>query len=289
LTIAQLKGKVVLVDFWTYSCINCLRTLPNTKAWYAKYGPDNFVLIGVHTPEFAFEKETANVQKALKQFDITYPVAQDNDYKTWTAFKNQYWPAEYLIDAKGHIRLADFGEGDYDKMDAAIRRLLAEAGHPVQGGAALVQAPEDDYDQTPESYLGLGRLDRFASPESPVEGLQTYSLPAALALHHIAYQGPWTLSDEAAKPGQGSALEIQFMADKVYLVIGPGKKGGKVSLFLDGKPIGAEGGVDVMDGQVALDSHRLYNLVDFKGHPGSHRLRILFDNAGTSVYAFTFG
>ena len=289
LNLAQLKGKVVLVDFWTYSCINCLRTLPNTKAWYQQYGPDNFVLIGVHTPEFAFEKETANVQKALKQFNITYPVAQDNDYQTWNAYKNEYWPAQYLIDAKGHIRKADFGEGEYDKMDAAIRQLLAEAGYPVQGAAKLVQAAGVGYDQTPESYLGTDRLERFASPEKPKNGLQTYSLPVSLANHHIAYQGVWTLSDEAAKPAQGSALEIQFTADKVYLVIGPGKKGDTVSLFLDGKVIDAGSGSDAANGKVILDEHRLYNLVDFKGTPGSHRLRIQFNNTKTSVYAFTFG
>jgi cytochrome c biogenesis protein CcdA/thiol-disulfide isomerase/thioredoxin len=289
LTLAQLKGKVVLVDFWTYSCINCLRTLPNNKAWYQQYGPDNFVLIGVHTPEFAFEKETSNVQKSLKQFNITYPVAQDNDYKTWNAYKNEYWPAEYLIDAKGHIRKVDFGEGEYDQMDAAIRQLLAEAGHPVQAAAALVRAQGVGYDQTPESYLGTDRLERFSSPQKPVDGLQTYSLPVSLANHHIAYQGSWTLSDEAAQPARGSALEIQFTADKVYLVLGPGQKGDTVTLFLDGKPIGNGAGADVTNGKVILDGHRLYNLVDFKGNPGSHLLRIQFDNTKTNTYAFTFG
>ncbi len=289
LTMAGLRGKVVLVDFWTYSCINCLRTLPNTKAWWQKYGPDHFAIIGVHAPEFAFEKETANVQKALKQFDITYPVPQDNDFKTWGAYHNQYWPAEYLIDAQGHIRLAHFGEGHYDEMDAAIRQLLAEAGHPVQGEAALTQAPSEDYDQTPESYLGLNRLQRFSSPQKPVAGNQTYALPQTLPGHHIAYEGAWTLTGESAGPAQGSALEIQFTADKVFLVIGPPEKGGQVSLFLDGKPIGGAGGVDVKDGKVTLDTHRLYNLVDLKGKPGTHRLRIVFDNPGILTYAFTFG
>ena len=289
LTLAGLRGKVVLVDFWTYSCINCLRTLPNTKAWWKKYGPDHFVLIGVHAPEFAFEKETANVQKALGQFDITYPVPQDNDFATWNAYHNEYWPAEYLIDAKGHIRLAHSGEGHYDEMDAAIRQLLAEAGHPVEAGAALVSAPVDDYDQTPESYLGLNRLERFASPEKATTGKKVYSLPKSLSAHQIAYEGPWTLTGQAAQPDQGSALEIQFTADKVFLVIGPASKGDRVSLFLDGKAVGAEGGVDVKDGKVTLDTQRLYDLVDLKGKPGSHRLRIVFDDPGTAVYAFTFG
>ncbi len=289
LTMEQLRGKVVLVDFWTYSCINCLRTLPNTKAWYQQYGPDHFVLVGVHTPEFAFEKETANVQRALSQFHITYPVAQDNDYATWTAFHNEYWPAEYLIDAKGHIRLAHFGEGRYEEMDAAIRELLAEAGYSVQGGAAVAEGPALEGDRTPESYLGLARLERFSSPEAAAPGKKTYSLPASLDPDHIAYQGPWSLSDEAARADKGSALELQFTADKVYLVIGPRMRGDRASLYLDGKPIGADGGADVTGGRVLLDSERLYNLIDLKGKPGAHRLRIEFDDEGTSVYAFTFG
>ncbi len=289
LTLADLRGKVVLVDFWTYSCINCLRTLPNTKSWWKEYGPDHFVLIGVHAPEFAFEKDTANVEKALEQFGITYPVAQDNDFSTWNAYHNEYWPAEYLIDAKGHIRLAHFGEGHYDEMDAAIRQLLAEAGYPAQGEASLVGTSSDDYDQTPESYLGLDRLERFSSPQDPVEGTQTYALPKTLPNHHIAYEGAWTLTGESAKPGVGSALEIQFTADKVFLVIGPPPRGGRLSLYLDGKPVASAGGSDVKDGKITLDSHRLYNLVDLQGKPGPHRLRIVFDDPDIAVYAFTFG
>ncbi len=289
LTMEQLRGKVVLVDFWTYSCINCLRTLPAVKAWYHKYGPENFVIIGVHTPEFAFEKETNNVQKALSQFNLTYPVAQDNNYQTWNAFHNEYWPAEYLIDAKGHIRLAHFGEGHTDEMDAAIRQLLAEAGHPVGSGAVMVEAQESESNETPESYLGLARLERFASNEKAAAGKHSYSLPETLALNKIAYQGVWTLSDEAAKAGRGSALEIQFTGDKVYLVIGPSQKGDKVTVLLDGKSIGEKGGVDVQDGKVFLDTERLYNLVDLKGKSGPHLLRLEFENEATSVYAFTFG
>ncbi|HUO57482.1 MAG TPA: cytochrome c biogenesis protein DipZ [bacterium] len=289
LTMKGLRGKVVLVDFWTYSCVNCLRTLPNVKAWYQKYGPEHFVVVGVHAPEFAFEKDTARVGKALGQFGLTYPVAQDNDFKTWNAYHNEYWPAEYLIDAKGHIRLAHFGEGNYGEMDAAIRQLLTEAGYPPNGQAAIQEASGEDYDQTPESYLGLARLERFASNEKPAAGMRTYSLPQSLALHQIAYQGAWTLSGEAAQAGKGSALEIRFNAEKVFLVIGPAMKGDSLSLFLDGQSIGPLGGSDVMDGKVLLDSHRLYNLVDLKGKPASHLLRIQFDSPGTSVYAFTFG
>jgi thiol-disulfide isomerase/thioredoxin len=287
---AGLRGKVVLVDFWTYSCINCLRTLPYTKAWYKQYGPADFVLVGVHSPEFAFEQDTANVQHALAQFGISYPVAQDNGFQTWKAFHNEYWPAEYLIDANGRIRKADFGEGGYDAMDAAIRRLLAEAGHPVASGVDVSTAAEgDDDDETAESYLGLARLERFASNEKAVAGPRTYSFPKSLGEDQIAYKGPWNLSDQAAKPGKGSALELQFSADKVYLVIGPGHGGDKIGVSLDGEPVAAAAGADVKGSDVVLDTVRLYNLIDLKGKPGSHRLRLKFLDPGTAVYAFTFG
>ena len=289
LRMAQLSGKVVLVDFWTYSCINCLRTLPYTKAWYKQYGSDHFVLIGVHTPEFAFEKETSNVRRALRQFGIEYPVAQDNEFKTWEAFHNSYWPAEYLIDARGRIRLAHFGEGHYDEMDAAIRRLLAEAGHPVDQAAAIVIPTASGYDQTPETYLGLSRLERFGSYESPGPGRRLYSLPTLLHQDYVAYEGIWTLSGEAARPRKGSALEIQFAADQVYLVMGPHKKGDRIALSMDAEPIGAAAGSDVKNGQTVLDAERLYRLVDLRGKPGSHRLRIEFLDDGIAVYAFTFG
>jgi cytochrome c biogenesis protein CcdA/thiol-disulfide isomerase/thioredoxin len=290
LHMADLRGKVVLVDFWTYSCINCLRTLPYTKAWYKNYGPDHFVLIGVHSPEFAFEQDTSNVQNALKEFNIAYPVAQDNGFQTWNAYHNRYWPAEYLIDANGRIRKADFGEGGYDAMDAAIQRLLAEAGHPAASGVDVAATREgDDDDETPESYLGLARLDRFASNEKAVAGLRTYSFPRSLGRDQIAYQGPWTLSEQTAKPGKGSALELQFSADKVYLVVGPGRRGDEIGLSLDGGPVAAAAGADVKGSKALLDTVRLYNLIDLKGKPASHRLRLKFLDPGTAVYAFTFG
>jgi Thioredoxin like C-terminal domain len=175
-------------------------------------------------------------------------------------------------------------------MDAAIRRLLAEAGHPAASGVDVSTVSEgDDDDETPESYLGLARLERFASNEKAVAGARTYSFPKTLGQDQIAYQGPWTLSAQAAKPGQGSALELRFSADKVYLVIGPGHSGDRIGLTLDGKPLVETAGADVKGSNVVLDAVRLYNLVDLKGKPGSHRLRLKFKDAGTAVYAFTFG
>ncbi len=288
LMMAQLRGKIVLVDFWTYSCINCLRTLPYTKAWYKAYAKDGFVLIGVHTPEFAFEKSTDNVKRALLQFGIEYPVAQDNGYKTWDAYHNSYWPAEYLIDAKGHIRLAHFGEGHYDEMDQAIRELLKEAGRSVNTAASVKQEAVD-YAETPETYLGLARLERFASKEPASMGNHVYSFPQALKLNQLALQGPWTLTEEAAKAEKNSSLEIRFSAEKVYLVLSPQHPGDQIALFLDGSPIGAAAGVDVKQDKATLDTQRLYRLVDLKGKPGTHLLRIQFLNDGISAYAFTFG
>ena len=165
LTLQALRGKVVLVDFWTYSCINCVRSLPHLTTWYERYKNDGLVIVGVHTPEFAFEREGQNVQNAIKQFNITYPVAQDNDYHTWQNYQNHYWPAEYLIDAKGHIRRTHFGEGGYDHMEEAIRALLKENGHVVEGALSSVKDQTPRFDRTPETYLGTHRMERFSSPE----------------------------------------------------------------------------------------------------------------------------
>ena len=165
LSLQALRGKVVLVDFWTYSCINCVRTLPHLTAWYERYKNDGLVIVGVHTPEFAFERETQNVENAIKQFGITYPVAQDNDYETWKNYQNHYWPAEYLIDAQGHIRRAHFGEGGYDHMEEAIRALLKENGHTIEGDLSAVKDQTPRYDRTPETYLGTHRWSVLPHPK----------------------------------------------------------------------------------------------------------------------------
>jgi cytochrome c biogenesis protein CcdA/thiol-disulfide isomerase/thioredoxin len=290
LTIAHLKGKVVLIDFWTYSCVNCVRTLPHVTGWYEKYKNNNFVVVGVHTPEFAFEKKLSNVKNALYEFNIHYPVALDNQYGTWKAYKNHYWPAEYLIDAKGIIRRMHFGEGHYDEMEMAIRELLVESGQRINVQPEANEDTTPHYSRTPETYLGKARMERFASNETVKGGLQDFTLPSALPEDNFAFEGSWTLSNEAARASKGSSLEIHFKASKVFLVIGPGFMGNQVKVLIDGKLNNEfKAGADVKDGIVTLDQERLYHLVDLKGKIESHVLRLEFLNEGDSVYAFTFG
>jgi cytochrome c biogenesis protein CcdA/thiol-disulfide isomerase/thioredoxin len=279
LALQALQGKVVLVDFWTYSCINCVRTLPHLTTWYERYKNDGLVIVGVHTPEFAFERETQNVENAIKQFNITYPVAQDNDYKTWNQYQNHYWPAEYLIDAKGHIRRTHFGEGGYDHMEEAIRVLLKENGHDIEGALSSVKDQTPHSDRTPETYLGMHRMQRFASPEMIKAGDQVYSLPTDLPLNNFAYQGIWNVQNESSKSGKSAALEFKIRANKVFLVVGPAHAGDKIKVLIDEKS---------MD-DIILDNERLYDVIDFKGIVGIHTLRLEFPNEGTAVYAFTCG
>ncbi|MDE1920198.1 MAG: cytochrome c biogenesis protein DipZ [Candidatus Omnitrophica bacterium] len=278
LTMQALRGKVVLIDFWTYSCINCVRTLPHLTAWYKRYKNDGLVIVGVHTPEFAFEHKTQNVANAIKQFGITYPVAQDNDYKTWQAYQNEYWPAEYLIDAQGQIRYVHFGEGHYDRTQEAIRVLLKENGHPVEGPLVSVKDRTPQFERTPETYLGRRRMERFVSPEKIVAGDYVYSLPAEIPLNHFAYQGTWDVEPQWAKAGPGAALEFKVKAGKVFLVAGPVHAGDRIKVFVDGKPAA----------DIILDTQRLYKVVGFPGVE-VHTLRLEFPDAGTKVYAFTFG
>ena len=251
---------------------------------------ENFVVIGVHTPEFAFEKETRNVENAIKQFKINYPVAQDNDYKTWRAFDNQYWPAVYLIDANGHIRKEHFGEGEYDEMESAIRQLLEESGNSVKIATDSFNDQTPRYYITPETYLGKARIERFASNEQVVSGRQVFIHVSSIAQDHFAYEGVWKISDEAATSEKNSVLEIRFRADRVFLVISPHIKGDQIKLFIDGRPVDDSiAGADIKNGRLILDEERLYNLIDLKGKVESHLLRLEFNNDGVSVYAFTFG
>ena len=290
LTMAQLQGKVVLVDFWTYSCVNCVRTLPHVAGWYAKYKNNNFVVIGVHTPEFAFEKEANNVQQALHEFNINYPVALDNNYGTWQAYKNEYWPAEYLIDARGTIRHTHFGEGHYEQMELAIRQLLVESGQKLEVPVGSNEDTTPRYARTPETYLGKARHERFASNENMAIGVQKYTLPSVVPPDNFAYEGVWDIANQSAGAQKSSALLVHFKAGKVFLVIGPGVKGNQINVMIDGKPINeAIAGADVKDGRITLDEERLYNIVDLKGKVEDHLLRLEFENNGIRVYAFTFG
>lgn len=291
LTMPSLRGKVVLVDFWTYTCINCIRTLPYITSWYEKYKDKDFVVIGVHTPEFLFEHDTQNVQSALVQYKIHYPVAQDNDYETWNAYNNQYWPAHYLIDAKGIIRYIHFGEGEYENTEKAIRQLIAEAGVKIDSNQLTPeQNPNFRNLQTPETYVGTKRMERFASNETANGGQQVFTLPPSIPQHNFGFSGTWNVQEEYAESVQNSVLELNFIANKVYLVITPKSKQDLVKVILDGKVIDEKNaGADVQNGYVKFDTERLYNLVNFSNDNTGHILRLEFQTPGTKVFAFTFG
>jgi len=288
LTMRGLRGRVVLVDFWTYTCINCIRTLPYLEAWDKRYRKDGLTIVGVHSPEFPFEREASNVEAAIAAEGIRYPVVQDNELGTWTAYGNQYWPAEYFIDARGHVRYVHFGEGEYGEKEQVIRELLAEAGDRVGRGMSGAHGLEPSAAvTTPETYLGVARAERFTNPElSP--GLHDFSAPRRLPPNEFAYRGPWRIDFHSATAAGGS-LELNFGARRVYLVLGSvDDKPRRVRVFLDGKPISAvDAGADVHGGVVAVNSQRLYGLVELP-RVGHHVLR-LDPEAGVQGYAFTFG
>jgi cytochrome c biogenesis protein CcdA/thiol-disulfide isomerase/thioredoxin len=286
LSIPSLRGKVVLLDFWTYTCINCLRTLPYVEAWYRKYQHDGLVIVGVHTPEFPFEKDAGNVDKAIASNHLTYPVVQDNDYGTWNAYGNQYWPAKYLIDAQGHVRYVHFGEGEYGTTEKAIRSLLAERGAKL-GGETRVKAQKPSAGlRTPESYLGVGRAQNFAF--GPVSGVHDYNAPASLRPNELAYGGRWNVTPESATSVRDSTLSLSFDARRVFLVLGSPQGPRPLRVLLDGKPLPAQlAGSDVHGGTATIDSQRLYDLVDLP-KVEQHTLTLKFA-PGISGYAFTFG
>jgi cytochrome c biogenesis protein CcdA/thiol-disulfide isomerase/thioredoxin len=287
LTLRSLRGRVVLVDFWTYTCINCLRTLPYLTAWDRTYRRDGLTIVGVHSPEFPFEKDAGNVEEAIERNGIHYPVVQDNDLATWTAYHNQFWPAEYFIDARGRIRYTHFGEGDYGKKEQIIRRLLAEAGRPVarreSGAHGLAPSPTVT---TPETYLGAARAERFVNPIlSP--GPHDFGDPPRPAVNEFAYRGRWRITLESATAGAGAALDLHFGARRVYLVLGSPGRTRRMRVLLDGRPIPANvAGSDVHGGVVRVTGQRLYDLVDLR--VGQHVLT-LEPEPGVMGYAFTFG
>ena len=290
LSLASLRGHVVLVDFWTYSCINCIRTLPYLNAWYAKYHSRGFEIVGVHTPEFPFEHSASNVAAAIQQNGIRYPVAQDNDYGTWDAYNNEYWPAEYLIDAQGRIRLADFGEGEYGAKERAIRSLLVEAGAGGLGAATHVHAlaPSEE-EVTPESYLGTERAQRFTNG-TIAGGLHDYgALPAAPPpLSGLRFGGRWRIGPWTATAVSGASLQLRFRARRVYLVMGSAGHSRSLRVLLDGHPIPARlAGGDVHGGRVSVGFDRLYRLVNLPSVQ-THTLTVQAA-AGTALYDYTFG
>jgi cytochrome c biogenesis protein CcdA/thiol-disulfide isomerase/thioredoxin len=288
LTLRGLRGRVVLVDFWTYSCINCIRTLPYLKAWDAKYRKDGLTIVGVHTPEFPFEREASNVEAAISENGIRYPVVQDNEQATWNAYGNQYWPAEYFIDAQGRVRFVHFGEGEYGEKEKVIRDLLAEAGRPVKGGETRVRAiaPSTTV-TTPETYLGAARAERFTnSMLSP--GPHDFTAPPSLPANEFAYHGRWKIALDSATAGTGASLDLNFGARRVYLVLGSPGQDRRVGVLLDGKRISkADAGSDVHGSSLTVTRQRLYNLVDLSSV--GHHVLTLEPEAGVEAYAFTFG
>jgi thiol-disulfide isomerase/thioredoxin len=300
LTAEQLKGKVVLVDFWTYSCINCLRAIPYVKAWAEKYKDQGLVVIGVHSPEFAFEKNVANVKKAISDLGITYPVAVDNDYAIWRAFDNEYWPAHYFIDAKGQIRHHHFGEGDYDQSERVIQQLLAEAGKTnvssdiVDVKATGAEAASDAANvQSPETYIGYQRSENFVDDKGTINDAAHDYVAATPKLNEWGLTGNWTVGPEQASLNAADgSIYYRFHARDLHLVLGPGADGKPVrfTVTVDGKAPGDGHGVDTdADGNGTVTGQRLYQLVREAGPVGDHTFEIRFLDPGVQAFAFTFG
>jgi cytochrome c biogenesis protein CcdA/thiol-disulfide isomerase/thioredoxin len=280
LTLAQLRGKVVLIDFWTYSCVNCLRTLPYLRGWHDAYADDGLVIVGVHSPEFAFERVPDNVEDAVADLDIEWPVALDNEFGTWNAWGNRFWPAEYFVDRQGHVRFAHFGEGAYEEKENVIRELLAEPGlPPAIAGGIEEQTPKGP--QTPETYLGYARIDRLVGSPVQIDRLAVYELPDAVPEDSFGFGGEWEIEDERAVAGKDARLRMRFFAGKVFLVLTAENGPGEVRVTLDGKQLPT----------VSIDDARLYTLVELPpsdGGPADHLLDLEL-TPGLAAYAFTFG
>ncbi len=301
LTRESLRGKVVLIDFWTYSCINCLRALPYVEAWSEKYKDAGLVVIGVHTPEFAFEKEQSNVEKAVRDLKVNYAVAIDSDYKIWRAFNNEYWPAHYIIDGKGRIRYHHFGEGEYDESERVIQQLLKENGATslsagtVNVSATGVEAARGAENvRSPETYIGYHRAENFASAQPLAhDSRQVYTPRNRLSLNQWALGGSWTVSPESAVLQAASGKVVfRFHARDLHLVLGPAKDGKPVrfKVTLDGTPPGEDHGSDTdANGVGTVEEHRLYQLIRQKGAVEDRTFEIEFLDPGVQAFAFTFG
>ena len=301
LTEAGLRGKVVLVEFWTYTCINWLRVQPYVRAWAEKYKDQGLVVIGVHSPEFSFEKNLENVRRAAKDLNVDYPVAVDNDHAIWRGFDNNYWPAFYFVDAEGRIRHHRYGEGGYAESERVIQELLAEAGGPAAGGALVsvqgrgAEAAADWGSlKSSENYLGLARTVNFASPGGDrADQRQVYAPPARLRLNEWALSGEWTMGREAVTLHQANGrIVYRFHARDLHLVMGPAARGGSVRfrVRIDGKPPGVAHGVDVDDqGYGTADVQRMYQLIRQTGRIADRQFEIEFLDAGVEAFAFTFG
>ena len=298
---SELRGKVVLIDVWTYTCINWLRTLPYVRAWAEKYKNQGLVVIGVHSPEFTFEKNIDNVRRAAKEMRVDYPIAIDSDFAIWRALKNQYWPALYIVDAQGRIRHHQFGEGEYDRSERVIQQLLAEAGRSgfshelvsVDARGAEVAADWGDL-RSPENYVGYERTENFASPGGAVLAKRrVYAAPAKLKLNHWALAGDWTMQKQATvlnKPN--GRIAYRFHARDLHLVMGPAVRGTAVRfrVLIDGRMPGAAHGIDVDDqGNGTVSEQRLYQLIRQQNPIADRQFEIEFLDPGVEAFAFTFG
>jgi thiol-disulfide isomerase/thioredoxin len=301
LTPTRLRGKVVLVDFWTYTCVNWRRTLPYVRAWAAKYKDHGLVVIGVHTPEFSFEHNLDNVRWAIQDMKIDYPVAIDNNYAVWNAFNNEYWPALYFIDAKGHVRHHQFGEGEYQRCEAILQQLLKESDNGGIGQDLVsvdprgAEVPADVSSlRTPETYTGYGQTEYFASPGGAAwDKPHIYALPARLNLNHWALAGTWTVGKEAVTLNQSPArIAYRFHARDVNLVMGPSTRGASVRfrVLLDGQPLRDAHGADVDgSGNGAIAEQRLYQLIRQAEPIADRQFEIEFVDSGAQAFDFTFG
>jgi thiol-disulfide isomerase/thioredoxin len=301
LTPAGLRGKVVLVQVWTYSCINWLRTLPYVRAWAVKYKDQGLVVIGVHSPEFGFEHSVDNVRRAANDMRIAYPIALDNDYAVWRAFNNRYWPALYFIDAKGLIRHHQFGEGEYDRSELIIQQLLAEAGggdmgHELVSVDARGTEAAADWGslKSPENYVGYARSENFASPGGTVQDQHhLYRAPDRLKLNHWALAGEWTVGKQATALNKANGrIVYRFHARDLHLVMGPAARGTSVRfrVLIDGQPPGAAHGIDVDEqGYGTVTEQRLYQLIRQPGSVADRQFEIEFLDPGVETFVFTFG
>lgn len=283
LTLEKLKGKVVLVDFWTYSCINCIRTQPYLNSWYDAYHDEGLEIIGVHAPEFSFEKLPDNVERAVREAEIRYPVALDNDFATWNSFRNQYWPAKYLIDRDGNIRYSHFGEGNYDEIEAKIRELLNTSGPQAAQPTAVEQA---SLGQSPETYLGYRRAYGYTGDTRFEPGIATFTPSRALSANGWTLGGTWEVdAEKITAQADGASLSYRFSGQQVFLVLG-GPEGARVRVSVDG--VEQPSGLDVVDGELTIDSYRLYRLVRLPRFSEDSVITLQFDE-GVSAHAFTFG
>ena len=299
LNLEQLRGKVVVIDFWTYSCINCLRSIPYVRAWHERYAKDGLVVIGVHAPEFAFERNPENVRKAMSDLGIRYPVALDNQYKLWAALNNRYWPAHYFVDAKGRLRYHHFGEGNYAESEKVIRQLLAEAGRAPKGGgmaeAAVTQGAEAAAAaatlRSPETYIGYARADRFVSPGGLIQNRQATYHGAPLQLNQWSLEGDWRVGRQSASAATGAKINYRFHARDLHLVLGsPTGQPVRFRVKVDAKVPGVDAGSDIAaDGTGTVTGERLYQLIRQKGEVRDRTFTIEFLDPGVEAFAFTFG